>query len=486
MNIAPDILGHRLLTRGFRDWFLYLFNIINNQRFIIEEMHEQMFEEVKNIIAGIDPRICINVFPRSAKTTYATWLCVYSLCINPKAQIIYTSFNQDLLKQVANNIASIVQNPIFQAMYPNFGRAALENQDDEPIDDFWRDYMIKQTGRPVFSTRKITTPSGGIILFASIGSAITGFGAGVRNAKGFSGMLIIDDGEKPQDIRSETIRKKTQTYFAETLLSRLNNPDTPIVNIQQRLHLDDLSAFLYTNYNFKGFVFPLIDKNGKCTCPSQYTAERIAELKVNNYVFQAQYQQQPIILGGGVFKRDWIRFYSPTDSTRYRRIFITADTACKTKEWNDFTAIGVWGLTTHNRLQLLDFVHAKMEIPELQATFLALWDKWRAGIGTCRCTAIYIEDKASGIQLIQQLSRIGGLPIMPYTPAKDKLARALDAVPQIAAGNLELPNNENDPISAEFLGEILAFTADGAAPHDDIVDCMTMAVKQAYEQRGYF
>ena len=204
------------------------------------------------------------------------------------------------------------------------------------------------------------------------------------------------------------------------------------------------------------------------------------------HLYWSQYQQEPIAMGGGVIKHEWWRFYQDQKDVPYVRIFITADTANKTKEWNDYTAIGVWGLTLQNRLRLLDMAHAKMEIPELQATFLAMWEKWKDGIGMCRCTEIHIEDKASGTQVIQMLSRMGGLPIMPFIPEKDKLARVYDAIPQIVAGNVELPINDVNPISKEFLAESDAFSSDFSHAHDDMIDMMTMAVASAYNAVGYF
>ena len=191
-------------------------------------------------------------------------------------------------------------------------------------------------------------------------------------------------------------------------------------------------------------------------------------------------------MGGGVIKHAWCRFYQEANKNDYSRKSIPADTANKTKEWNDYTAIGVWGLTNRMRLRLLDLVHEKMEIPELQKTFIALWEKWKMGIGTCRCTAIYIEDKASGTQVIQQLSRGYGLPIMPYVPDKDKLERVMDAIPQLATGNVELPQNDQHPMSKVLIDEADAFSADMSHLHDDLVDMMTCAVVQAYNQKGYF
>lgn len=477
-------LGVKLLERGFRQWFLYLFKVINGSEWKELPIHKKMFRQIKNIVNGETIRLAMNLCPRSGKTTMAVWLVVYSLTLNPKSQIIYTSFNQDLLTQIAQQVAAIMSHPVYQAMYGQGYK--IEDEEADPIDDFWKDYLIQTTGKIKFSNRKIFTPQGGVVLFNSIGAAITGFGAGVKHAKGFNGILILDDPDKPTDIRSEKIRQKTHTYFEETLLSRLNNSETPILVIQQRLHMDDMTGFLVERYHFDVFKAPLLDENGVCNLGNQYTPDRIKELQVNNYVFQSQYQQEPIMLGGGVIKHEWWRFYREITDTRYRRIFITADTACKTKEWNDYTAIGVWGLTQGNKLRLLDLAHGKFEITVLQETLLALWEKWRAGIGNCHCSEITIEDKASGMQVIQQLRRMGGLPIRPYTPEKDKYQRVEDVLPQIAAGNVELPESENNPMSRVLIAEADAFSADMSHLHDDLVDMTVMAIDRAFVKRGYF
>ena len=108
------------------------------------------------------------------------------------------------------------------------------------------------------------------------------------------------------------------------------------------------------------------------------------------------------------------------------------------------------------------------------------------GIGNCRCSEILIEDKASGTQVLQTLRRVGGLPIRGWEPEKDKLTRVYDAIPQIAAGNIELPESENHKISREFLAESDSFSSDDSHEHDDMIDMMTMAIDSAFTQHGYF
>lgn len=416
-------------------------------------------------------------------TTVLTWLVVYALTKDPKSQIIYTSFNQELLTTVSQQIANIMQNPIYQAMY---GQSfTQEDMETDPIDDFWKDYLQQTEKKIKFSSRKIVTPQGGVVLFNSIGAALTGFGVQRRGIKGFTGFLALDDADKPTDVRSQKIREKTHIYFQETLLSRLNNPDAPILNTQQRLHLDDLSGFLEKIYGFEVFKFPLLDSDGTCNLPKQYTPERIKELQVDNYTFSAQYQQEPIILGGGVFKEDYWKFYDDYSTISFQKLFITADTAMKTNEWNDFTVFTLWGKTGDDKLYLLDMIHDKFEAPELESTFLAFWNKWKNGLGNRRVSAVYIEDKASGIGLIQSVRRKGGIPIIPVKPDKDKYSRVMDIIGFVASGCIYLPP-KNTSITRDFLSETSAFTADMSHAHDDVTDCLTMACHEAYLHRGLF
>ena len=75
MTIAPDYIGQKLINRPFRDWFLYMFKVIEGRRFIVEPLHSEMFEWFEDIFKGKHPRSNISLPPRSGKTT----LCQYIL-----------------------------------------------------------------------------------------------------------------------------------------------------------------------------------------------------------------------------------------------------------------------------------------------------------------------------------------------------------------------------------------------------------------------
>ena len=471
-------LGDLLVRNGFPTWFLYFFRIMQNKDFIKEPIHKDMFVAFNEIFNGETTRLNVNVPPRAGKTTFAEMLCGYGVTVNPRSNFIYTSFNQSLLADISRNIAQLLEHPIYKAMYSG-GVTDIIDEEVSPIDDFWREYLYKTTGKAMYSSRKIVTAAGGVLLFSSIGSAITGYGAGIRNAKGFAGSLIIDDANKPSDISSQVMRERVKEYFEQTLLSRLNDSKTPIINIQQRLHIDDLSGYLERQYHFKTLTKPLLDENGECQLPTQYTPERIKELQYNDYMFQAQYQQSPIIKGGAVLHDNWWKWYSDPEDVKYKRIFMSCDTASKAKEHNDYTALTVWGVTMQNKLRFLDMVHAKLEIPEVEKSIIVLWEKWLSGINGTGISEILVEDKGSGIELIQRLRRMNKFPIRSVAPNADKFTRVQDAIPYIAAGMVELPANRKD-ITDPFIAETSSFTADMTHLHDDIVDTMIYAVMDTF------
>lgn len=479
-NLNREYLGQELLKQGFEIWFRYMFRILEQKPFIMEEIHQGLFKAFDDIFNLKVIRENINIPPRSGKTTLAEYFLTYIITLNPKANVIYTSFSQSLLGDISNKIMNILENPAYKAMYPTITR--VESEEINPIDDFWREYLLKGTGKNTYSSKKIITKQGGVCLFASIGSQITGYGAGIRNSNKFSGCLIIDDPQKPSDIHSKIMRNKVERYFEETLLSRLNDSKTPIINIQQRLHKDDLSGILENKYNFTTLKRPLIDENGKCLLPKQYTNERIKELKVNNYMFSSQYQQEPIILGGQLIKREYFGYYPINTNYDYRRVIIAADTAMSVKESADFSCFIVGGITAQNRLHLLEIVHGKYEYPELKRIAINLYNKWQLDKKQASASGFYIEDRASGIQLIQDFIK-QGMPIIPITVTKDKLARVEEILDFLASGQVLLPESENYSNNKLLLDECEAFTRDMSHTHDDIVDTLVHLINSSIAKR---
>lgn len=473
----PAHFGRWLLSLGFEKWFLYLFKVIEQTTFVVEPIHHSLFKSFENILKNIFKRLNINIPPRSAKTTLAIYFIVFTWLLNPKANFIYTSFSQELLGDISRKLALILEHPVFKAMYPKVA-VKTEEYHEDPINEFWQDYLYQATGKNVYTSRKIINYAGGVCLFSAMGAQITGFGAGQRKA-GYTGALIIDDANKPGEMRHQKYRASIIQFYEETLLNRLNHSDVPIINIQQRLHVEDLSAVLKNKYNFTTVIKPLLDENGVCQIPSQYTPERIKELQANNYVFQAQFQQSPILNGGNVIKRDWFNYYPIDRVFNYRRIIIAADTAMKTREHNDYSVFGVAGITENNHLHILDWTRGKWEAPELEKMALTVWNKFKINPKTgITCNGFYIEDKASGTGLIQGLKTKYSIPVFGVQVPADKLTRTEDTLPYIQSGYVFLPDNENYGFNPDLLAECEQFSRDMSHLHDDQVDTLHILIKE--------
>ena len=474
----PAHFGKWLLSLGFEKWFLYMFRVIEQTAFVVEPIHGELFECFQKVLENEFKRLNINIPPRSAKTTLAIYFIVYTWLLNPRANFIYTSFSQELLSDISRELAIILENPVFKAMYPQVQTQSQEITED-PIDEYWKEYIFKSTGKNVYTSRKIITYAGGVCLFSAMGAQITGFGAGQRKP-GYTGALIIDDANKPSEMRHQKYRSSIIQFYEETLLNRLNHSDVPIINIQQRLHVEDLSAVLKEKYGFEPIIKPLLDENGVCQIPSQYTPERIKELQANNYVFQAQFQQQPIILGGQVIKRAYFRYYNTAQKYNYKRILIAADTAMKTKEHNDYSVFIAGGVTDNNVLHILDLLRGKWEAPELEKMAVMIWNKFKRDEHTgLMCNGLYVEDKASGTGLIQGLKSKYGIPVFGVQASTDKLTRVENVLPYIEAGQVYLPENENYSFNPDLLAECESFSRDMSHLHDDQVDALAHLVQEA-------
>ena len=473
-------LGYELLNQGFETWVRYLFRVIEQKPFEVEVIHKDLFRYFSSVLNGDKKRVNINIPPRSGKTTLAKYFLIYALTVNPKANIIYTSYSQSLLTDIALSCNSILENPIYQALYP--GSFVIQDEEINPIDDFWREYLIETTKKNTYSSKKIITRQGGICLFSAIGGQITGYGAGIRGSKQFSGFLCIDDANKPADIHSKVMRDKVSRYFKETLLSRLNDSNVPIINIQQRLHLEDISGFLQSKYGFETLKKPLVTEDGVCLLPKQYTPERIKELQIDNYLFQSQYQQEPIFAGGQIIKREWFTYYSVNTKYNYKKIAIATDTAISAKEHADYSCFLVGGITPDNRLHILDMAYGRWEYPELKQQALDIYNRWQRDKRETSASSIVIENRASGQQLIQDFRKIG-LPIKAVDVTKDKLSRVEEVLDHIAAGHVMLPDSENYGFNNTIISECESFTRDQQQIHDDIVDTLVHLINHTIAKR---
>lgn len=456
------------LRLSLRDFIAVFHFYLTRQNFTFKKFHLDLIAELEKIVFSPDkdkPNLYIGMPPRFGKTQISKYFVAWCFAVNPQSNFILTSYGSDLVLSSSKVIRETIKSELFRLLF------SLKVDTSSSGADLWQ------------------ISGGGSFRAATIEGVVTGFGAGTTSP-GFGGALIIDDFLKANESHSQAAKKAVISSYTDALKSRLNKPGTPIIIIAQRLAVDDLIGYIEENERDK-WKFYLIEglneETGWAAWEEKMPAATLQEMKIKTpAVFYSQYQQTPIVLGGDVFKSEWWTFYdSRREDIFYRRIFIVADTALKTGQHNDFTCLGVIGQTANRELHLLDMVHGKFEAPELEKVFLSLWEKWRFGLRGCRCSAVYVEDKASGIGLIQSTKR-KGVPVVAMTPTKDKYSRALEATPTIEAGLFKLPDNATNAISQKVMGECESFRADMSHKHDDICDMVCYAIEKGAISGGFF
>lgn len=506
LNLAQRVALKQMSQRDFLTFTRLWFNLMQGDKLRVNWHHHMFADLVDDIIWRRIPNRnwVINVPPGSTKTEFfSIHLPAYVNSLVNVGKLnrfrnLNLSFSNDLVIRNSVRTRDIIASHEYQSLFQcDFG----VNQAQE-----WTvvDHRGKRLGETVSR---------------SVGGQITGSRAGYIGEQ-FSGIINLDDPDKPSDMLSEVKRKRQHDYMTGTIRSRRGDKSkdnaTPIICIAQRTHVDDTSGFLLSNgmgIKFEHMRIPaLITEEYINTLPDKHKDlcwddikdsesvvvagqrywsfwpenEDIGQLmdlwEIDEYTFLSQYMQEPIALSGHVFNADWFKWYGSEENPHppyWEFRFITADTATKTGTRNDFSVICEWGVYLGN-LYLINMVRGKWEAPELEANFRAFigesWQKnQRQELGNLR--AVLVEDKASGSGLLQTVGRNSPLPLTPVQRSTDKLTRAMDTAPQLKAGKVYLP--EGAPWVVEFVAEHSLFSADDSHKHDDMVDNTMDAVSYA-------
>lgn len=433
---------------------------LNKTQFIVKDFHRKIIRKLEDMVFQRNEKnnLYIGMCPRSGKSQISLYFEGWGFAHNPHSNYLSVSYGGELIKKFSKQVRDMISSPLYGKLFN------LYIERDTSASDLWK------------------TTSGGEYRATTLQGTITGFGAG-QMRDGWGGCIVIDDFLKAQDANSVAEKRKVIDCYENTIKSRKNNPNTPVVIIAQRLATDDLIGFISENEkdDWDLFVVPTLDEKDISIWEDKFPSKKLVKMRKNNpFLYYSQYQQEPIVLGGSVIKEEWFRFH-PMTETKYMRLFMTADTAMKTKEYNDFSVIGYWGQTYNNELHLLDMIKGKWEAPDLEKQLIMFWNKHKGGIYPIKPNAVYIEDKASGTGLIQSVKR-KGMPVIPFKPEADKLTRVRGVTPYIEAGMLYLPIGKSYDTTREVINECVAFTENDSHEHDDIVDMMVIALNVAYQK----
>ena len=457
---------------SFKAYIKVMFYAVNRKKFTFMPFHNMLVGKLQDLADGKNEKknLLLNIPVGSGKSLLVEMFITWIFARNVSAKFCYVSHSADLIAKLSNETKDIICSKEWFAM---FG------------------HQLKKSERAKLEYSFEGAGSRSGLTGASIGGAITGVDAGNPNVDDFGGALIIDDPMDVGNANSETQKNEIVRIYTDKLSTRLRSEKTPVILIMQRIAIDDLAAYVEKKEaeNWDIVKIPSISKDDKGNWVSiweeKYPVKKMLAMRENNpTLFYSQYQQEPIISGGNLFKDTmFIRGPVPHD---FDFTFITCDTAYKEKEDNDYTVAGYFGVRTFNdgtrHLYLLDVFREKIRAADCEAYLVPFFKKCNRD----NFIGCLIEPKGHGIYLNQKMASYG-IPMQDEDfideffrdRRMDKVARANVVIPTLNTFPIIVSENITEDVFSELKQELLDFPK-GA--HDDFCDVVCDSVKFAYNR----
>ena len=417
--------------------------------------------EVERIIDGQpkDKDYIINLPFRSGKSILISQIFpVWCWIKAPALNIITVSATDSLATKFSHQSKILIESTWFQERWGN-------------------SFVIRQD---VHAKGNYMNDAGGRRESFGINSGIIGSGCDI---------MLLDDIQSPDNVSAVGLRNTIESY-TDVLYSRLNNPDVSIrICLQQRVHENDISGYLMrTNpHKYYNIVIPAIlstDLN-PAFLAANYTNRLFWESRFSQKVlddfkstmrpapYAGQLLQRPVPEEGDLIKRSWFGFMKLSEvlplNLQWQLILDTAYTKKTSNDPSGMMVVAKHGNNIIIRLaqrKWLEFHELMQEIQELQNVY--------------KINKIYIEEKASGISIAQELKRLTKYNVLPLHPkSKDKIERVKACQPSLSAKRVILV--VDDSWNETFLSECASFPY---AVHDDLVDCLTYSVDEFLNKSG--
>lgn len=334
---------------------------------------ECICEHLEAMLRGEIPRLIVNLPPRSLKSylvsqAFPAWV----LGRDPADKFINVSYGASVVEQNALNCRKIIEWPDYKRIFPEFQVGAIDRN------------------------MHFQTTQGGHYYADTALSAITGIGCN---------WMVVDDPIKPMEAMSEQVRRSTNENIRATLMNRFDDKRiAKFLMVMQRVHEGDPTGDMLADGGIVHLKLPGETKKRihvslptpqgvrewdmpeeSLLFPARLSRETLDRLRLDmtEYHYAGQILQEPVPIGGGEFKIDWVQHYQGGDVLPTKmNIVILVDAAGgeemnkKKKKTSDYTAMMVVGLAQDHNYYLLDIVRDRLNLTERVDTLFALHRKW--------------------------------------------------------------------------------------------------------------
>jgi predicted phage terminase large subunit-like protein len=358
---------------------------------------------------------------------------------------------------------------------------------------------------------RFSNDQGGERLITSIGAGVTGEGGAV---------IIIDDPQAANEVASEANVQEVLDWWTQVMPTRPNDQElSAIVVIQQRLAENDLTGHIlgtesegWTHLCLPGryeqdrsFVTTIGWKDPRTEPDELLWPERFSENALKRlektmgpYIFAGQIQQRPEPKGGGIIKLEWWGVWDQEWYPPFDFLLGCLDTAYTEDTANDPSGMIVWGVfsdsTKSQVSRLLDsegrpiYMDRTYDAAPPKAMLCHAWEDYldlhklvERVAESCKrfkIDLLLIENKASGISVAQEISRLYSnerFGVQLFDPkSQDKFARLYSVQHLFAEGIVYAPKTKWADMVIKQVG---SFGGKPGPKHDEFVDLTSMGLR---------
>lgn len=420
-----------------------------------------------DLLAGKRPILCIQSPPQHGKSWSVTDLVPWVLGRENWLRIIYASYSETLGKRCNLATQRAMGSDKYAEIFPN-------------------SLLASKSGSGIRTTEHLEVfdregnPTGGQFRNTTVAGPVTGESLDLG---------IIDDAVKGREqANSIAWSQKIWEWFNDDFGTRFSK-DAGLLIIMTRWSTHDLIGRLLEKSEETGQKVDVINYEAIATKDEKHRSAGEALFPVVKPIdfleskkafmdeesWESLYQGKPTIRGGNVIKDEWWQWWQVLPKIEWK--FITADTAQKESEKNDWTDFKAWGFGADGKIYLLDHLRAKMGSPTLRREAEIFYNKhntYKVSPSDPILRSMYIEDKSSGIGLIQELEELG-CKVTKVPRTTDKYFRVQDAIPYIKAGYVVL--NTGIPDIGNTTKEAREFPN---SEFDDDLDTVITAIEVVY------
>lgn len=441
-NAIRQVLREQAYAYARDDLFSYvqlLFSEAQPSGTFLEARHTRVLATaLEKVVRGETKRLLIAIPPRFGKSLLASvMLPTWMLGLDPAYKIICASYGEELARDFAVQSRNIMTSAVYRQLFPETALASAGA-----------------------AMGRLETTAGGQRFTTSVGGALTGKGAD---------LVIVDDPLKAADgISSQAARDTAFSWITGTVMSRFDRPaDGQLIVLSQRLHTDDLIARLRDEGGWELLSVPaealrpmaldIGEKEpwrlaaGDLLFPERFDHAALDQLRrdLGEANYSAQILQDPVALGGSVFKvKDIVIRPCPRfDPAKMEAIYQSWDTAVSEEETAAWSVCTTWGVEG-KRFALMDVFRQRLTFPGLLKAAREQYARYKP-------RAVFIEYASSGIGLVQQLKMEGADWVWGVKPKVSKMERAMFHATKFEDERIWLPGKA--PWADTWLNEIASF-----------------------------